>query len=271
MKQLDESHQSEGRSRPPQLAAWLLVPGLLLITFLELHQFHFFARRPSAPRLTNEVFLSLPRGEHKEFVLPDGTRVWLNAASTLKYSNGFGKDCRTVELSGEAFFNVAPSAAFPFLVKMRNVEVQVLGTRFDLRNYPEEPICKVLVADGAVKVTHGDDQTVLHAGDRADVEVSSIRNPVMRITSGVDTGNASSWTKGLLEFQNEDLATVLRDLSRAYDVDIFLDGDIPEERFYGTFSMQEPLDEIMRRLDFHGLHVTVRHKSDRKVTNSLRK
>lgn len=252
-----------------RIASWLLISGLLGALFLEFYHYAILHKRYPAD-VQSYLFASVPRGARSQLELPDGTKVWLNAASLLKYPANMMDGDRTVELTGEAFFDVEKNVSHPFRVKVRDVYVQVLGTRFSIRNYPEETLTKTVVVDGAVKVLHGDAEAVLHTGDQAEIDVSQIYKPAFKLEKGIDTGTVTRWTKGLLEFDNNDWTTVLQDLSRAYNVDIQCEGVVPSNKFTGSFSIEnEPLDEIIKRLDFHGLHPSIQKKGSQKVIISL--
>jgi ferric-dicitrate binding protein FerR (iron transport regulator) len=250
-----------------RIASLILVSGLLVTVFVEFRHYAVLHRRYPAD-IQAYLFVSVPRGECQQVELPDGTKVWLNAASLLKYPSDMSVD-RTVELTGEAFFDVNRSTAHPFCVKAREVLVEVLGTRFDMRWYPEEITCKTAVAEGAIKVVHGEEERVLHAGDEAEVEPSQIKGSGIRVKKGLDPEILSNWTKGLLEFYNDDLTAVLQDLSRAYNVDIQFDGAIPPNRFYGSFSMKEPVEKILNRLDCPGMHIKIQRRDERKLVISV--
>lgn len=247
----------------------LLVVGLVGTTLLENRVYHLFGSPSSAAE--NDIHDVLAaRGEQQEVSLPDGTVVWLNGGSELRYGSFIRSNERLVELTGEGYFDVKQAASWPFRVEARTLSVEVLGTKFDIKNYPEEDMARVVVADGAVKVVHGQEEAVLHIGGEADIHQEERKIEPMTIREGMDVRRAAGWTKGLLAFDNDDWNTVVQELARAYDVDISVDGDVPVEKFYGTFSVQdERLEDIIGRLDFHGARVRVNRKGQ-KVIISLR-
>lgn len=209
--------------------------------------------------LSNTV--STSRGEQQQVVLPDGSKVWLNASSTLHYPVSFtGKD-RTVELTGEAFFEVAKSAVAPFRVKVRDMQIQVLGTHFNVMGYPDEPVSRTTLVEGAVKITREGEEILLGPGEQAETAypASGDRSPITLIR-GVDPDAVLAWKNGSLEFNNDDLQTVMRKLSRAYDVDIHYDGVIPERHFGGSFEQKKGLDPILKTLELQKIHFNYKIK-----------
>jgi transmembrane sensor len=247
----------------------MLVSGLLVITYFDMRGYRHLRRAGPATQGAELQFLSAGRGLRRQTNLPDGSRVWLNAGTSLQYPEKLATGARTVDLSGEAYFEVASDAARPFLVRTRDAVVQVLGTRFDVRSYPEEGFCRTTVMEGAVQVSHGDERAMLRAGDQAEVKDFHLSGPAIAISSGVDSGRVTDWTRGFINFHDEDLTAVLAALSRAYDMDIVLDGPMPETRFFGSFSLQESPEDIVRRLDFHGLQVSIRRGGPRNMTIRL--
>ena len=137
---------------------YFLIAGLLVVAVDEicyvgrLRQHH----RENAKTSPTMVFVSALRGQQKTLILPDGSTVWLNAASTLAYPVDMTDGARTVELSGEAFFDVAARPSHPFLVRAREMSIAVLGTRFNVRNYPEEIRSQAMVVSGAIRVSYQD-------------------------------------------------------------------------------------------------------------------
>jgi len=253
-------------------ATIVLVVGLLTITFLEFRHYQELRKQYPGDKTHAEdlLLVSVPRGERRKVELPDGTVAWLNASSILTYPRNMEAGERNVEVTGEAFFQVATIASRPFRVRARDMLVEVLGTSFNLRNYPEETFTRAIVSEGTIRVTHNEEQVLLRPGEEADVESCKIEGPALTMHSGVDADAASGWTRGFLEFNNTDLPTLLHELSRAYNVDIQLEGVITSNTFYGSFSLKEPLEEVIQRLDFHNLHASVRRRGEGKVILTIK-
>ncbi|MDO6433314.1 FecR domain-containing protein [Flavitalea sp. BT771] len=238
---------------------YFLIAGLLAVTADEVLYFrrlrqHYRDRVKASPTM---VFVSALRGQQKTVTLPDGSTVWLNAASTLAYPVDMTDGDRTVELFGEAFFDVVAQPSHPFQVRAKEMFIEVLGTRFNVRNYPEEISSHAMVVSGNIRVSYHDQAATLHSGEAANVDPADLSGRALSLRRGVDTASAADWTKGLLTFTNVDLPGLLHDLSRAYNVDIQLIGPVSDHRFQGKLSLQEPLEEVIARLVVPYMHVTI--------------
>lgn len=173
--------------------------------------------------------LSTPRGGKYDLTLSDGTRVWLNAASSVKYPAVFTANTRSVEITGEAYFEVAHDASKPFKVTAAGQTIEVLGTHFNINAYTDEPVCKTTLLEGSVKISNGSRSALLQPGQQAIV------HPDQRIVinKDADLEEAMAWHEGLFKFQEADIKTVMRQLSRWYDVDVSYEGEIPKRLFSG--------------------------------------
>ena len=206
----------------------------------------------------------------QELVLADGSKVWLNSASTLKYPEGFGSSEsseRLVELSGEAYFEVNKSAGKPFRVLIKDAEVEVLGTHFNIMAYENEPISKTTLIDGAVRVESGAKRFELKPGEQALMHypaAGSSNAGVQIEVKTVDAGAVLSWRRGYIELTDADLQTVMRALKRYYNVDIQYAQGVPETpRITGGITLQDGLQHNLKILEgeFQGLHF----KTDGKI------
>lgn len=199
---------------------------------------------------------SVPRGgEQQAFVLADGSKIWLNAASTLKYPVNFGGNERTVELSGEGYFEVTGSAARPFHVKIKGAEIEVLGTHFNVKAYEDETASQTTLIDGAVKVIRGTESVQLKAGEQVDVSYPTSGVPsVMKLSKGVDIDHVLLWKSGLLEFRDESLFTVMQAISRSYDIEVRYESGVPKQRFTGNFSRKSNIQKILNQLTSQNIH-----------------
>ncbi len=190
--------------------------------------------------------LSVPRGGEYQLVLSDGTKVWVNAESSLRYPESFG-DRREVMLSGEAYFEVAKDAARPFIVQVGDNSIEVLGTHFNVSSYEEDRMYTTL-AEGKVKVSHAGQSVILHPNEQAMIrpEVSGIG------VREVDASLYTSWIKGRFEFRDTELGDIAAQLSRWYDVEIrFADESLKNKRFAGIVYRDEELGfsiEIIERV-----------------------
>jgi len=206
---------------------------------------------------------STSRGDLQQcFELADGSKVWLNAASTLKYPASFSGKERLVELSGEAYFEVAKNSAQPFRVKIKDASIEVLGTSFNVMAYEDEPVSRTTLVDGAVRIVHGSDEAVLKPGDQGEIAYSSsgVLTPI-KLTVGVNTELESSWKTGGLEFKDDDIQTVMREIARCYDVEVKYEGKIPKVLFTGNFSRKDDLSQILKQLEHQHIQFRISGKT----------
>lgn len=193
---------------------------------------------------------STPRGGTYRVELPDGTRVWLNAATTLRFPSAFAKTGnRTVELTGEAYFEVAKDKAHPFIVSTASQTVRVLGTHFNINAYQEELNVKTTLLEGAVSVTTNDkSQSVkISPGKQA------VLDPSGALTVGdVDVESAVSWKNSQFMFDGETIQPIMRSIARWYNVDIRYVGEITNEKFIGGVSRFDNVSKVLKSLESTG-------------------
>jgi transmembrane sensor len=161
--------------------------------------------------------ISTARGGQYQLLLPDGTKVWLNAASSLRFPTAFTGKERIVALKGEAYFEVAKNTALPFRVKINEeAGVEVLGTRFNLNAYEDEPAIRTTLLEGSVRMNNGPSTALLKPGQQA--QLTGTQN--IRITDDVNTKEIVAWTNNRFYFKSAGIRTIMRQLSRWYDVDV---------------------------------------------------
>jgi ferric-dicitrate binding protein FerR (iron transport regulator) len=192
--------------------------------------------------------LSTPRGGQYQLTLPDGTRVWLNAASSLHFPTAFTGNHRTVELTGEGYFEVAALPGKPFLVKANGADITVLGTHFNIMAYANEQAMAVTLLEGAVNVGRNGTVKKLLPGQQARITGN---NSIM--VSGTDVQEAVAWKNGYFIFDRADITTVMRQLERWYDIEVVYEGAPPEMRFGGGMQRSLPLSGILRLLEKNGV------------------
>ena len=190
-----------------------------------------------------------PLGSKTKLYLPDGTLVWLNAGSRMTYSQGFGVDNRKVELEGEGYFEVKRNEKIPFFVKTKDLQLQVLGTKFNFRDYPEDHEVVVSLLEGKVGLNNllrEEKEAVLSPDERA---VLNKANGLLTVES-VTASNASQWTDGYLFFDEELLPDIAKELERSYNVKIHIANDsLKTFRFYGNFVRREQnIQEVLEAL-----------------------
>ncbi|MFT4154255.1 FecR family protein [Parafilimonas sp.] len=183
--------------------------------------------------------------------LSDGTKVWLNAASSLHYPVAFNGDNRTVEITGEAYFEVAKNAAKPFYVKTVNTVSKVLGTHFNINAYKDEPATEVTLLEGALLVSQQNGEGLLHPGQQAVVQNG------VKIISSVDTAMVMAWKNGFFSFKGADINTIMRQVTRWYGIEVHYANNI-NEKFYGDISRQENVSKLLNMLQATGaVHFTI--------------
>lgn len=201
------------------------------------------------PRNSALNTITTPNGGHYKVVLPDGTVAWLNAASTLRFPVAFDADTREVTLNGEGYFDVAHKTDAPFIVHLdhSNTDIKVLGTRFDVLAYEDEPICKTTVLDGSVKVTAGTGASgTLQKGEQAQ----TTRNGTIRVIRA-DAPASIAWTNDRLSL-NRDITDIMRDIARWYDVTVEYRGDVSSRAFAGSLSRDSSLTFVLHALEATG-------------------
>jgi transmembrane sensor len=186
-----------------------------------------------------------PNGGQFLVQLPDGSKVWLNAASSLKFPADFGGlDRRVVELTGEAYFEIAKDKSRPFIVKTDSQQVQVLGTHFNVNAYHDEPDVKTTLLEGAVKVAAINGQAiVLKPGEQAVWQAKQLNVQV------ADLDEAIAWKNGYFRFNDEKLQSVMRKLSRWYDVEVKYVGNPSMEEFTGKISRNKNISQVLKVLE----------------------
>ena len=188
-----------------------------------------------------------PRGGQYQVELPDGSKVWLNAATTLRFPTAFSGKERTVELTGEAYFEVAANKNQPFKVKVGDMTIDVLGTHFNVMAYDDEGSFHTTLLTGAVRVEEGTEARLLKPGEEARMSLDT-KNLTIAVA---DTDQVVAWKNGLFQFDGATLETVLRQVARWYDVDVRYEGTIPKH-FSGGISRSASLAEVLHVLDKAG-------------------
>ncbi|HEY9260135.1 FecR family protein [Chitinophaga sp.] len=202
--------------------------------------------------------LTTPRGGQFRLTLPDGTRVWLNAASAITYPTAFAEGKREVEIKGEVYFEVAAKAKTPFNVKINSAaNIEVLGTSFNINAYSDEPGIKTTLIQGAVKISTGNISRVLQPGQQAQVNSAGDINVIAK----ADTAAILAWKKDQFYFRDADIPTVMRQLARWYDVTIVYAGTIPARRFQGEIQRNLPLSDVLDGLENTGIHFRLQGRS----------
>lgn len=194
--------------------------------------------------------LTTPKGRQYKLTLPDGTEVMLNAASSIRYPTSFTGTERIVQATGEVYFDVAPNANMPFKVQAGNCTVNVIGTTFDLYAYTDEPVTKTTLISGAVRVENAHNSRLLKPGEQIRVG----KNNASEVVKLSDAGEATAWTRGIIDFSSVDISTLMRQLSRWYNIEVKYEGSIPKGHISGAAPRNTPLLEIIKALAANGIY-----------------
>lgn len=192
--------------------------------------------------------LSTARGRQYRIVLPDGTKVWLNAASALHFPSAFTGRERRVTLEGEAYFEVAKNPLHPFVVTAGNAEVAVLGTHFAIAAYKEEDKLTATLLEGSVSVSSPYGKRVIKPGQQA----SLYGNAPIQVQQ-VDTSESIAWVHGQLSLDVQDVPTLMRQIARWYDVDIHYNGTPPNIGIVGMINRNVYLSNLLQALSAYGI------------------
>jgi transmembrane sensor len=212
--------------------------------------------------------MSTPKGRQFQVTLPDGTKAWLNAGSTLRYPTRFSGSARQVEVHGEVYFEVKPlvrpagggQEKIPFVVKIvtskGNVaEVMVLGTHFNINAYDNEPLINTTLLEGSVKVKAGASELLLRPGQQA--QLGKKQDAHLKVSKDVNIDKVMAWKNGLFNFEGATLEEVMKQLERWYDIEVVYEGQPPVTRFVGEMEMNMPLNDLLGMLSEMKVHFRI--------------
>lgn len=201
-----------------------------------------------------ENTLSTAKGEHYRVILPDGSKVWLNAASSITYPVSFAaKPYRKVKLSGEAYFEVAKDKAHAFFVKTTKQEIKVLGTHFNVSAYHDEPETKTTLLEGSVQVSRLVKNTVNKLNKEELILVpgqQSILTDQSFNTQNTNAEEAVAWKNGYFRFNKEHITDIMQKLARWYNLEIVYEGEVSAEEFSGTASNTKTAAQVLNMLQY---------------------
>jgi hypothetical protein len=206
--------------------------------------------------------LTTPRGGQYQLTLPDGTNVWLNAASSIRYPTAFAGNERKVEITGEAYFEVKHNSGMPFRVKIKDLVIEDLGTRFNVMAYDEEQVIKTTLLDGSVKILSTVNRqlsTTLLPGQQAQLSPSG----TITLDKNVDMEQVMAWKNGLFNFKSQDIDAIMRQISRWYDVEIIYSGEKPQGHFSGMVDRNTNVSTVLKMLELSNINFRI---DDRKIT-----
>ncbi|MGN6419612.1 MAG: FecR family protein [Pseudobacter sp.] len=208
--------------------------------------------------------MSTPKGRQFRLQLPDGTRVWLNAASSIRYPVSFTGDTRRVDVTGEAYFEVVTDRNKPFLVNINNkAEVEVLGTSFNVNAYTDEPQLSTTLLNGRIRVSKANasepasGKMLLQPGQQ-----TQLKDGQLELITTPDISKVMAWKNGLFNFEGMGLKEMMRQLERWYDIEVEYEGNVPDVHFFGKMSRKLDLSTVLAALKGFGLHFRM---EDRKL------
>ncbi len=216
-----------------------------------------YAQNNSSKSVYNTM--TTPRARRYNLTLADGTKVWLNAASSIRFPTVFNATERKVSITGEAYFEVAKDAKHPFKVAVNDMEVTVLGTHFNINSYSDESSIKTTLLEGSILLTKNNKKALLKPGEQADVTPSGS----VKVSSDIDLEAVMAWKNGIFYFNNASVQTVLREISRWYDMDIVYEKGVAPRYFEGEIQRDLQLSQVIKILDKNNIHLKIEGKTIR--------
>lgn len=205
--------------------------------------YHFTNSNNNTTATTTPEFntITTPRGGQYQVVLEDGTRVWLNAASSIRFPQAFIGVTREVELTGEAYFEVAKNKAKPFIVQANGTKVQVFGTHFNINAYGDNSNVTTTLLEGSVRMSSGSSAVMLAPGQQGD----AVNGATIKV-SPADIQQTMAWKNGLFIFHDLNITEVMKQVGRWYDVDVeYRDDEVKKNEFGGTISKYKNITELL--------------------------
>lgn len=200
--------------------------------------------------------VSIPRGGQYQLVLPDGTKVWLNAASSIRFPVAFVGKERKVTITGEAYFEVAKDKKKPFIVSSANMDVEVLGTHFNVSAYAEESIVKTTLLEGSVKINNKKSEVYLVPGQQSQLNNSGH----FSIKNNIDVDKEIAWTKGKFQFNSNTIQEIMLQLSRWYDVEVIYQGKVSSETFSAIIKRSSNISQVLKLMEASGVKFDIEGK-----------
>jgi transmembrane sensor len=193
--------------------------------------------------------VSTPNGGQYQLILPDGSKVWLNAASSIRFPARFSGSERKVEITGEVYFEVVKNAGMPFKVGVnKEEEIEVLGTHFNVTAYSDESNIRATLLEGSIKIKNREAVNFIKPGQQAILR----SNGNTDIVNNVNLDHEIAWKNGLFDFDNDNLPDIMRRLSRWYNVEIIYSGEIPKGHYVGAVRRQANITEVLKMLELAG-------------------
>jgi len=208
-------------------------------------QLRYNANDPNANAISFNT-LATPRGGQYSVTLPDGSKVWLNSASSLRFPTAFAGPERKVELKGEAYFEVAKNARQPFKVTLEDkTTIEVLGTHFNVNAYKDEPAVATTLLEGSVRLTNGREQITIKPGERAQLQEGGTKF----VTDRPDVERVVAWKNGFFQFNGDNITLIMKQLSRWYDIEPVYAGNMNMKDYSGYISRNSNISEVLKMLE----------------------
>jgi transmembrane sensor len=202
--------------------------------------------------------MTTTKGRQYQLQLSDGSKIWLNAASSITFPTTFNEPARKISITGEAYFEIAHDAKHPFIVSTGNMEVQVLGTHFNINAYADEDNTSTTLLEGSVKIKTGETTTLMLPGQ----QLQQNKEGKLKLVTDADAQEAVAWKDGLFMMKKAGIASIMRQLERWYDVDVTYPAGIPVGRISGDIPRNMNLSKVLEVMELSGVHVTI---SGRKI------
>ncbi|MDP4247240.1 MAG: FecR domain-containing protein [Bacteroidota bacterium] len=249
LDKLDQYKAPVRAMRPNRRFVWVAAASMAA---LAVGSFFWYSHKPEVLDIA-----SVPKGGGlRQLVLADGSKVWLNSASTLRYPRRFNGAERMVELTGEGYFEIANNASMPFKVKAGAVQIDVLGTSFNVMAYEDEGFTKTSLMQGSVRVSKGAESRTLQAGDEAGIDAAGIH-----VSHSADAVYVLAWKNGFLNYDNASLQTVMRAIGRSYNVEIQYEGLSSGVTFSGKLPRNGDLKQVLHILGTQGINCRMEGKT----------
>ena len=199
--------------------------------------------------------ITVPVGGQYQVVLPDQSKIWLNSNSSLRFPTAFSGPDRTVELTGEAYMEIAKNTAKPFRVNVHDMMVTALGTAYNIMAYPEEKKMKATLLEGSIRVNLGATAAILTPGEQVQVDTH------LKVIKNIDTDAVIAWKNGFFQFDNADIKTVMRMIARWYDVEVKYEGNPVDYQIAGLVSRHNNVSVVLHILELSGFKFKVNGKT----------
>ncbi|HEV7382223.1 MAG TPA: FecR domain-containing protein [Dyadobacter sp.] len=199
--------------------------------------------------------LTTPKGGQYQVTLPDGSKVWLNSSSSIRFPAAFAQNERRVDITGEVYFEIHKDKKRPFRVHFQDSEIEVLGTTFNVMAYQDEATSRTTLIEGSVSLASQTNSKKLVPGQQAAIGSNGNIK-----TKEVDTDEAIAWKKGLFFFRDESIEEIMKKASRWYDIQIQYEGKVPVRQFTGKVSMDVNISELLNMLRYAGVNCRIENK-----------